>query len=203
MRHDTGCEGSVLRITVAKAYSRFCARKMSVPWCMLAAVALSGIRVLSADSIEDRCERSAGSNDLGSEKLEYNPDGIHAMSIRPIPRLGFYLRFGWSYVDFSSGHLLTPPALGGVRQDLPSTRYPAWDRFGGDLESANGGKGGDVDGSRLVALAASYTTCSRTATLTRVTGCGRNSSISPVEDRIWRAQMGRTVCFVGCKVKAS
>src|SRR5258708_34596993 len=85
MRHDAGCEGSVLRITVAKAYSRFAPQNVRT-LVMLAAVALSGIRVLSADSMEDRVNDLLGRMAL-EEKLEYI-GGIHAMSIRPIARLG-------------------------------------------------------------------------------------------------------------------
>src|SRR5258708_32776020 len=109
MRHDAGCEGSVLRITVAKAYSRFAPQNVRT-LVMLAAVALSGIRVLSADSIEDRVNDLRGRMTL-EEKLEYI-GGIHAMSIRPIPRLGL------PEIGMNDGPV-------GGRRDLPSTRYPA------------------------------------------------------------------------------
>src|ERR1700751_5136140 len=109
MRHDTGCEESLFRTAGAKAYGRFVPRSVRT-LVMLAAVAFFGIRVLSADSIDDRVNDLLGRMTL-EEKLEYI-GGIHAMSIRPIPRLGL------PEIRMSDGPV-------GVRQDLPSTRYPA------------------------------------------------------------------------------
>src|ERR1700758_1005159 len=109
MRHDTGCEESLFRTAGAKAYGRFVPRSVRT-LVMLAAVAFFGIRVLSADSIDDRVYDLLGRMTL-EEKLAYI-GGIHAMSIRPIPRLGL------PEIRMADGPL-------GVRQNQPSTRYPA------------------------------------------------------------------------------
>src|SRR5258707_13850430 len=109
MRNQTGSEGSLFQTRGTKTYGRFVPRNIG-GLAVLAAVALSGIRVLSADSIEDRVNDLLGRMTL-EEKLEYI-GGIHAMSIRPIPRLGL------PEIRMSDGPV-------GVRQDLPSTRYPA------------------------------------------------------------------------------
>jgi beta-glucosidase len=63
-----------------------------------------------ADEVDHRVETLLGRMTL-EEKLEYI-GGIHAMSIRPIPRLGL------PEIRMSDGPV-------GVRQDRPSTRYPA------------------------------------------------------------------------------
>jgi beta-glucosidase len=63
-----------------------------------------------ADQLDQRAEELLARMTL-KEKLEYI-GGIHAMSIRPIPRLGL------PEIRMSDGPI-------GVRQDRPSTRYPA------------------------------------------------------------------------------
>jgi beta-glucosidase len=62
------------------------------------------------DSVDQRLEKILGQMTL-EEKLDYI-GGINAMSIRPMPRLGL------PEIRMSDGPL-------GVRQDKPSTRYPA------------------------------------------------------------------------------
>lgn len=63
-----------------------------------------------ADNADDRARQILGQMTL-REKIDYL-GGIHAMSIRPIPRLGL------PEIRMSDGPL-------GVRQDRPSARYPA------------------------------------------------------------------------------
>src|SRR5260370_16439512 len=109
MGNQTGSEGSRFQTRGKKRYGRFVPRNIG-GLAVLAAVALSGIRVLSADSSDDRVNDLLGRMTL-EEKLEYI-GGIHAMSIRPIPRLGL------PEIRMSDGPV-------GVRQDLPSPRYPA------------------------------------------------------------------------------
>src|ERR1700749_3535465 len=64
----------------------------------------------AADSVDQRVEQLLGQMTL-EEKLDYL-GGVHAMSIRPIRRLGL------PEIRMSDGPL-------GVRQDKPSPRYPA------------------------------------------------------------------------------
>jgi beta-glucosidase len=172
MRHDTGCQGSVVRITAAKVYSRFVPRNVRT-LAVLAAVALSGIRVLSADSIDDRVNDLLGRMTL-EEKLEYI-GGVHAMSIRPIPRLGL------PEIRMSDGPV-------GVRQDLPSTRYPAgialaatWNPLIAEREGTSMGRDCRARGIHIL-LAPGLN-------INRVPVCGRNFEYLSGEDPYLASQM--------------
>ena len=87
--------------------------KMIRGLCLLACVSIQfslGFLGKAAESEEQREEKLVGQMTL-EEKLDYI-GGVHAMSIRPIPRLGL------PEIRMSDGPL-------GVRQDKPSPRYPA------------------------------------------------------------------------------
>src|SRR3981081_2804357 len=99
--------------------------RCSIPICIvLGWVALIFLFSLGesarAESVEDRVEKILSQMTV-EEKIDYI-GGVHAMSIRAVPRLGL------PEIRMSDGPL-------GVRQDTPSTRYPAgiclaasWDR---------------------------------------------------------------------------
>src|SRR6266478_3463991 len=172
MRNQTRCEGSLFRTRGTRTYGRFVPQNIG-SLAVLAAVALSGIRVLSADSIEDRVNDLLGRMSL-QEKLEYI-GGIHAMSIRPIPRLGL------PEIRMSDGPV-------GVRQDRPSTRYPAgialaatWNPLMAAREGTSMGRDCRARGIHIL-LAPGLN-------INRVPVCGRNFEYLSGEDPYLASQM--------------
>jgi beta-glucosidase len=108
------------------------------------------------------------------EKLDYI-GGIHAMSIMPIPRLGL------PEIHMSDGPL-------GVRQDKPSTRYPAgialaatWNRSLARKEGVSLGRDCEARGINVL-LAPGLN-------INRVPMCGRNFEYLSGEDPYLAAQM--------------
>jgi beta-glucosidase len=79
-------------------------------WVIVGFVALLATNMFATNPIDERVNALLSRMTL-DEKLSYI-GGIHAMSIRPIPRLGL------PEIRMSDGPI-------GVRQDRPSTRYPA------------------------------------------------------------------------------
>src|SRR6202045_5004578 len=112
----------------------------------------------AAESENQRVEKILGQMTL-EEKLDYI-GGVNAMSIRPIPRLGL------PEIRMSDGPL-------GVRQDKPSTRYPAgialaatWNRALAQKEGAAMGRDCRARGIHVL-LAPGMN-------INRVPFCGRN-----------------------------
>src|SRR5260370_3269188 len=172
MRNQTRCEGSLFRTRGTRTYGRFVPRNIG-SLAVLAAVALSGIRVLSADSIDDRVNDLLGRMTL-EEKLEYI-GGIHAMSIRPVPGRGLPV------FRMSDGPV-------GVRQDLPSTRYPAgialaatWNPLMAEREGTSMGRDCRARGIHIL-LAPGLN-------INRVPVCGRNFEYLSGEDPYLASQM--------------
>ncbi len=140
---------------------------------MLVTLALFGIKAVSADSVEDRVNDLLGRMSL-QEKLEYI-GGIHAMSIRPIPRLGL------PEIRMSDGPV-------GVRQDRPSTRYPAgvalaatWNPLLATREGTSMGRDCRARGIHIL-LAPGLN-------INRVPVCGRNFEYLSGEDPYLASQM--------------
>jgi beta-glucosidase len=90
-------------------WRRFALRKCATS-TILGLVALLAAKAFGTDSLDERVNTLLNRMTL-DEKLSYI-GGIHSMSIRPIPRLGL------PEIRMSDGPV-------GVRQDRPSTRYPA------------------------------------------------------------------------------
>src|SRR6516165_6976734 len=145
--------------------------------CTLAtitAVALFHVMgTLAADSSEQEVEEILGRMTL-AEKFDYI-GGIKAMSIRPIPRLGL------PEIRMSDGPL-------GVRQDRPSTRYPAgialaatWNRVLPEKEGSAMARDCRVRGISVL-LAPGMN-------INRVPFCGRNFEYLSGEDPYLAAQM--------------
>ena len=128
---------------------------------------------LAADSSEEVVERILRQMTL-AEKLDYI-GGINAMSIRPIPRLDL------PEIRMSDGPL-------GVRQDKPSTRYPAgialaasWNRVLAEKEGAAMGRDCRARGIHVL-LAPGMN-------INRIPFCGRNFEYISGEDPFLGAQM--------------
>jgi beta-glucosidase len=128
---------------------------------------------LAAESNEDKAEKILSQMTL-AEKLEYI-GGINAMSIRPIPRLDL------PEIRMSDGPL-------GVRQDTPSTRYPAgialaasWNRVLAQREGASMGRDCRARGINVL-LAPGMN-------INRIPFCGRNFEYLSGEDPFLAAQM--------------
>ena len=127
----------------------------------------------AADSSQEEVEETLGRMTL-AEKLDYI-GGIDAMSIRPIPRLGL------PEIRMSDGPL-------GVRQDRPSTRYPAgialaatWNRVLAEKEGAEVGRDCRARGISVL-LAPGMN-------INRIPFCGRNFEYLSGEDPYLAAQM--------------
>src|SRR6266404_8071106 len=128
---------------------------------------------LAADSSEEAVERILKQMTL-AEKLDYI-GGINAMSIRSIPRLDL------PEIRMSDGPL-------GVRQDKPSTRYPAgialaatWNRVLAEKEGAAMGRDCRARGIQVL-LAPGMN-------INRIPLCGRNFEYLSGEDPFLAAQM--------------
>jgi beta-glucosidase len=126
-----------------------------------------------ADEVDQRVETLLGRMTL-EEKLEYI-GGIHSMSIRPIPRLGL------PEIRMSDGPV-------GVRQDRPSTRYPAgialaatWNPLLANREGIAMGRDCRARGIHIL-LAPGLN-------INRVPVCGRNFEYLAGEDPYLASQM--------------
>ncbi|HZC34063.1 MAG TPA: glycoside hydrolase family 3 C-terminal domain-containing protein [Chthoniobacterales bacterium] len=126
-----------------------------------------------ADEVDQRVETLLGQMTL-EEKLEYI-GGIHSMSIRPIPRLGL------PEIRMSDGPV-------GVRQERPSTRYPAgvalaatWNRLLATKEGTSMGRDCRARGIHIL-LAPGLN-------INRVPVCGRNFEYLAGEDPYLASQM--------------
>lgn len=126
-----------------------------------------------AESVDDQVEQI-----LGHMTLEENVDyigGVHTMSIRAIPRLGL------PEIRMSDGPL-------GVRQDTPSTRYPAgialaasWDRALAEREGISMGRDCRARGIGILLAPG--------VNINRVPFCGRNFEYISGEDPFLASQM--------------
>ena len=128
---------------------------------------------LAADSSEEAVERILKQMTL-AEKLDYI-GGVNAMSIRSIPR------FDLPEIRMADGPL-------GVRQDKPSTRYPAgialaatWNRVLAEKEGAAMGRDCRARGIQVL-LAPGMN-------INRIPFCGRNFEYLSGEDPFLAAQM--------------
>jgi beta-glucosidase len=133
----------------------------------------AGIVNVRADQFDQRVEALLGRMTL-EEKLEYI-GGIHSMSIRPIPRLGL------PEIRMSDGPI-------GVRQDRPSTRYPAgvalaatWNPLLAAREGASMGRDCRARGIHII-LAPGLN-------INRIPVCGRNFEYLSGEDPYLASQM--------------
>ena len=153
---------------------RFARRNISrFPLIMLLLIAWPEVKLFGADSVDDRV------NDLlrrmtTEEKLSYI-GGVHAMSIRSIPRLGL------PEIRMSDGPV-------GVRQDRPSTRYPAgvalaatWNPLLATKEGTAMGRDCRARGIHIL-LAPGLN-------INRVSVCGRNFEYLAGEDPYLASQM--------------
>ncbi len=129
--------------------------------------------VRADDSSDRRAEKILGQMTL-EEKLAYI-GGIHAMSIRPIPRLGL------PEIRMSDGPL-------GVRQDTPSPRYPAgialaasWNPGLAQLEGVSMGRDCRARGIHILLAPG--------VNINRLPICGRNFEYLSGEDPYLAAQM--------------
>jgi beta-glucosidase len=147
---------------------RKCAASIILGW-----VALLAAKSFATDSVEERVNALLSRMTL-DEKLSYI-GGIHAMSIRPIPRLGL------PEIRMSDGPV-------GVRQDRPSTRYPAgialaatWNPLLAAREGTSMGRDCRARGIHIL-LAPGLN-------INRVPVCGRNFEYLSGEDPYLASQM--------------
>ena len=140
---------------------------------ILGLVALLPAKAFGTDSVDERVNALLSRMTL-DEKLSYL-GGIHAMSIRPIPRLGL------PEIRMSDGPL-------GVRQDRPSTRYPAgialaasWNPLLAAKEGTSMGRDCRARGIHIL-LAPGLN-------INRVPVCGRNFEYLSGEDPYLASQM--------------
>src|SRR6266446_5448231 len=169
MRHQTGFERSFFR---TKTHPHLVRRNIG-GLMLLAALALFAIKAFTADSVEDRVNDLLGRMTL-QEKLEYI-GGIHAMSIRPIPRLGL------PEIRMSDGPL-------GVRQDRPSTRYPAGIALAATWNPLMAARGGTSMGRDCRARGI-HILLAPGRNINRVPVCGRNFEYLSGEDPYLASQM--------------
>src|SRR3984957_3366243 len=104
------CEGRFVRARRADVQSLATVIRRLTLWASVSINLFFALLGGATGSEDQRVEKFLGQMTL-EEKLEYI-GGVNAMSIRPIPRLGL------PEIRMSDGPL-------GVRQDRPSTRYPA------------------------------------------------------------------------------
>lgn len=130
-------------------------------------------KAIHADPLDDRVEGILRQMTL-PEKIDYL-GGIKAMSIRPIPRLGL------PEIHMSDGPL-------GVRQDKPSTRYPAgvavaasWDRGLAEREGVSMGRDSRARGIHILLAPG--------VNINRLPICGRNFEYISGEDPYLASQM--------------
>jgi beta-glucosidase len=170
MRHQTGCESSFFRMKALRYHPTL---RNTGGLVALALAVLSCVKVFGADSVDERVNALLGRMTL-QEKLDYI-GGIHAMSIRPIPRLGL------PEIRMSDGPV-------GVRQDRPSTRYPAgialaatWNPLLAAKEGTSMGRDCRARGIHIL-LAPGLN-------INRVPVCGRNFEYLSGEDPYLASQM--------------
>jgi beta-glucosidase len=170
---DTGCQ---LCDEVKKDLRHRAWLATSRAWALatiIAAVALFHVTGTLATDSSEEVEEILGRMTL-AEKLDYI-GGINAMSIRSIPRLGL------PEIRMSDGPL-------GVRQDRPSTRYPAgialaatWNRLLAEKEGSAIGRDCRARGISVL-LAPGMN-------INRIPLCGRNFEYLSGEDPYLAAQM--------------
>lgn len=140
--------------------------------CVVISQTLAGF-VAHADQLDQRVETLLGRMTL-EEKLEY-VGGIHAMSIRPIPRLGV------PEIRMSDGPV-------GVRQERPSTRYPAGVALAATWNPNLAAKQGTAMGRDCRARGI-HILLAPGLNINRVPVCGRNFEYLAGEDPYLASQM--------------
>jgi beta-glucosidase len=152
--------------------------RSSIPICTVRTlVALILLFVLGgsarAESVDDRVEKILSQMTV-EEKIDYI-GGVHAMSIRAVPRLDL------PEIRMSDGPL-------GVRQDTPSTRYPAgiclaasWDRSLAGREGVSMGRDSRARGINILLAPG--------VNINRVPFCGRNFEYISGEDPYLASQL--------------
>src|ERR1700751_848426 len=140
---------------------------------ILGFVALLASKAFGTDSLDERINALLSRMTL-DEKLSYI-GGIHAMSIRPIPRLGL------PEIRMSDGPI-------GVRQDRPSTRYPAGIALAATWNTQLAAREGDSMGRDCRARGI-HILLAPGLNIDRVPVCGRNFEYLSGEDPYLASQM--------------